>query len=197
MKELVTLSKASKVLGVTTKTLRNWDEAGKIQTVRTSGNHRRIPIEEIEKFRGKETNTRTISIVYCRCSTHKQEENLERQVGRLLEHCEKNDWKPELYKDIGSGLNENRRQFKKMLKRIAEDDVARVVIEYKDRIARYGFETFKSYCESYGVEVIVLKDAEKKEFEEEMVEDIIALIASYSAKLYGRRGGRKKKESDD
>ena len=197
MKELVTLSKASKILGVTTKTLRNWDEAGKIQTVRTSGNHRRIPIEELEKLRGKETNIRTVSCVYCRCSTHKQEENLERQVGRLLEHCAKNDWKPELYKDIGSGLNENRRQFKKMLKRIAEDDVARVVIEYKDRIVRYGFETFKSYCESYGVDVIVLKDAEKKEFEEEMVEDIIALIASYSAKLYGRRGGRKKKESDD
>lgn len=197
MKELVTLSKASKILGVTTNTLRNWDESGKIQTVRTSGNHRRVPIEELEKLRGKETNTRTTSIVYCRCSTHKQEENLERQVGRLLEHCAKNDWKPELYKDIGSGLNENRRQFKKMLKRVAEDDVARVVIEYKDRIARYGFETFKSYCESYGVEVVVLKDAEKKEFEEEMVEDIIALIASYSAKLYGRRGGRKKKEKND
>jgi putative resolvase len=182
---------------VTTKTLRNWDDTGKIRTVRTSGNHRRIPIEEIEKFRGKETNTRVISIVYCRCSTHKQEENLERQVGRLLEHCAKSDWKPELYKDIGSGLNENRRQFKKMLKRIANDDVARVVIEYKDRIARYGFETFKSYCEGYGVEVVVLKDAEKKEFEEKMVEDIIALIASYSAKLYGRRGGRKKKENND
>lgn len=196
MKELVTLSKASKVLGVTTKTLRNWDDAGKIQTVRTSGNHRRIPIEELEKFRGKETNTRTISIVYCRCSTHKQEENLERQVGRLLEHCVKNEWKPELYKDIGSGLNENRRQFKKMLKRIGEDDVARVVIEYKDRIARYGFETFKSYCESYGVEVVVLKDAEKKEFEEEMVEDIIALVTSYSARIYGKRGGRKKEKND-
>ena len=52
MKELVTLSKASKILGVTTKTLRNWDDAGKIQTVRTSGNHRRIPIEEIELFGG-------------------------------------------------------------------------------------------------------------------------------------------------
>lgn len=188
------MSKASKILGVTTKTLRNWDEAGKIQTVRTSGNHRRIPIEELEKFRGKDTNTRTITIVYARCSTHKQEENLERQVGRLLEHCVTNDWKPELYKDIGSGLNENRRQFKKMLKRIAEDDVARVVIEYKDRIARYGFETFKSYCESYGVEVVVLKDAEKKEFEEEMVEDIIALITSYSARIYGKRGGRKKND---
>lgn len=196
MKELVTLSKASKVLGVTTKTLRNWDEAGKIQTVRTSGNHRRIPIEELEKFRGKETNIRTITIVYARCSTHKQEENLERQVGRLLEHCVTNDWKPELYKDIGSGLNENRRQFKKMLKRVAEDDVARVVIEYKDRIARYGFETFKSYCESYGVEVVVLKDAEKKEFEEEMVEDIIALVTSYSARIYGKRGGRKKEKND-
>ena len=100
MKELVTLSKASKILGVTTKTLRNWDEAGKIQTVRTSGNHRRIPIEELEKFRGKETNIRTISIVYCRCSTHKQEENLERQVGRLLEHCVKFNQEEREFNDV-------------------------------------------------------------------------------------------------
>lgn len=98
--------------------------------------------------------------------------------------------------DATGGKGKNRRQFKKMLKRVAEDDVARVVIEYKDRIARYGFETFKSYCESYGVEVVVLKDAEKKEFEEEMVEDIIALVTSYSARIYGKRGGRKKEKND-
>jgi len=181
------------MLGVTTNTLRNWDESGKIKTVRTSGNHRRIPREEIEKLIGKDEVIKVSTICYARCSTHKQEENLERQVGRLLEYCLKKEWKVELYKDIGSGLNENRRQFKKMLKRIAEDDVARVVVEYKDRIARYGFETFKSFCETHGVEVVVLKDAEKKEFEQEMVEDIIALITSYSARMYGRRGGRKKK----
>lgn len=192
MKELVPLSKASKILGVTTKTIRNWDEAGKIKVVRTSGNHRRVPIEEIERIAGREQANRTKTLVYCRCSTQKQQENLERQVGRALEHCSRMNWNAELYKDIGSGLNENRRDFKRLLKRLRDKDVARVVVEYKDRIARYGFETFRHYCESHGVEVVVLNDSVKKEFEEEMTEDIISLVASYSARMYGRRGGRKK-----
>lgn len=118
---------------------------------------------------------------------------MERQVGRVLEYCNNNKWQTELFKDIGSGLNENRRFFKKLLKRIAESDVQRVIVEYKDRLARYGFETFKSYCDSHNVELIVIKDAEKKEFEQELVDDIISLVTSYSARLYGRRGGRPKK----
>ena len=143
MNEQLPLSKASKILGVTTKTLRNWDDAGKIKTIRTSGNHRRISIEEINRLKGETPDLqRTKTLAYCRCSTKKQEENLERQVGRVLEHCYTNKWDVELYKDIGSGLNENRREFKKLLKRIADEDVARVVVEYKDRIARYGFEKF-------------------------------------------------------
>jgi putative resolvase len=192
MKELVPLSKASKILGVTTKTLRNWDEAGKIKVVRTSGNHRRVPIEEIERIAGRKQASRTKTLVYCRCPTQKQQENLERQVGRVLEQCSRMNWIAELYKDIGSGLNENRKDFRRLLKRLRDEDVARVVVEYKDRIARYGFETFRHYCESHGVEVVILNDSVKKEFEEEMTEDIISLVASYSARMYGRRGGRKK-----
>src|SRR5690606_32046057 len=121
------------------------------------------------------------------------EENLERQVGRVLEHCYTNKWDVELYKDIGSGLNENRREFKKLLKRVADNDVARVVVEYKDRIARYGFETFVALCKNFGVEVLVLKDKEEQTFEEEMLDDIISLVTSYSARIYGKRGGKKKK----
>lgn len=79
------------------------------------------------------------------------------------------------------------------MKRVADNDVARVVVEYKDRIARYGFETFVALCKNFGVEVLVLKDKEEQTFEEEMVDDIISLVASYSARIYGKRGGKKKK----
>jgi putative resolvase len=136
---------------------------------------------------------RLTTLVYCRCSTRKQQENLERQVGRVLEFCCANGWKVELFKDIGSGLNENRKFFKKLLKRIPEEDVRRVVVEYKDRISRYGFETFCSFCESYGVDVVVIETDEEKDFEQELAEDMISLVTSYSARLYGRRGGRRKK----
>ena len=139
--------------------------------------------------------TRTTALVYARCSTHKQTENLDRQVGRLLEYATEKYTNTELYKDIGSGLNENRRQFRKLLKRLTSVDVVAVVIEHKDRLSRYGFETFRGYCESLGVQVDVLQQKDSVEFEQEFAEDIVALIASYSARLYGRRGGRKCKEA--
>ena len=82
-----------------------------------------------------------------------------------------------------------------MLKRLPDPDVSCVVVEYKDRLSRYGFETFKGYCESLGVEVDVLQTKESVEFEQEFAEDVVALIASFSARLYGRRGGRKCKEA--
>lgn len=180
------------MLGVTTQTLRNWDSLNKITTVRTRGNQRRVPLSEVERLQGHQG--RTVLLAYCRCSTHKQKDNLERQVGRVLEYATSTGLKLELYKDIGSGLNENRKQFKKMLTRLVDTDVNTVVVEYKDRLSRYGFQTFESYCNSLGVQVVVMEDKESKEFELEFAEDIVALIASYSARLYGRRGGRAKRK---
>jgi putative resolvase len=178
---------------VTPKTIRNWDRIEKIKTVRTQGGHRRIPLSEIESILGTNENKKQVTLVYCRVSTKKQEENLERQIGRVLQFCVENKWNTELFKDVGSGLNENRNGFHKLMKRIPQGDVTRIVVEYKDRVTRYGFETFKSFCESHGVSVYVMNDNVKKEFEEELVEDMISLITSYSARIYGKRGGRKKK----
>ena len=176
---------------MTTQTLREWDKAGKIKTVRSSGNQRRIPLSEVDLRTGQVQ--RTVALVYARCSTQKQTENLERQVGRLLEFANLKYESVELFKDIGSGLNENRRQFKKLMQRLPAKDVQCVVVEYKDRLSRYGFDTFRGYCESLGVQVEVLQAKDSIEFEQEFAEDIVALIASYSARLYGRRGGRNKK----
>lgn len=178
---------------MTTQTLRNWSNSGRIKTVRTEGNQRRVPLQEIERLQGHQE--RTVILAYCRCSTNKQKENLERQVGRVLEFAASTGLSPELYKDIGSGLNENRRQFKKLLKRLPDPDVHTVVVEYKDRLSRYGFSTFESFCASLGVRVVVIEDRESKDFEQEFSEDIVALIASFSARLYGRRGGKAKKHA--
>lgn len=187
------LSKAAELLGVSTQTLRTWTNNGKLKDVRTEGNQRRIPASEVERLIGEDAVNRDVVLVYARCSTQKQSENLERQVGRLLEYACNQGFKTELYKDIGSGLNENRKAFKKLLKRLGDPDIKAILIEYKDRICRYGFETFRSYCDILGVEVLVLCDDEPKEFEQEFAEDVIALVTSFSARLYGRRGGRKKK----
>ena len=193
MIELFSLSKTSKLLGVTSRTLRDWDAQGKLHTVRSVGGHRRVPRSEVERLQqDADVSNRTVTLAYCRVSTKHQSDNLERQIGRVSEHCVTQKWSHELFKDIGSGLSDNRKQFKKLLRRIADPDVCRVVVEYKDRIARFGFETFVEYCRNFGVVVQVLQDAEPKEFEQEFAEDIVSLVTSYSARLYGRRGGKKR-----
>lgn len=189
--QLLRPSEAAKLLGLTTRTLISMDAAGKIKTIRTLGNHRRVPMSEVERLRG--AVGRTVALVYARCSTQKQQDNLERQLGRLLEYANGTGFTLEIYKDIGSGLNENRKQFRKMLSRLADPDVGCVIAEYRDRISRYGFSTFEAFCNGLGVEVRILQDAEPEEFEQELAEDVIALLASYSARLYGRRGGEKRK----
>lgn len=188
------LSVAANLLGVTTQTLREWDKAGKIKPVRTEGNQRRIPLSEINRLQGVVPILRNTTLVYARCSTHKQKENLDRQVARLLEYAVTLGDTIELYKDIGSGLNENRLQFQRMLKRLGDPEVKKVLVEYKDRLCRYGFSTFKAYCQTLGIVVEVLEEKESVEFDQEFAEDIVALVASYSARLYGRRGGRKRSD---
>lgn len=192
MEKLLSLSKVSKILGVTPRCLRYWDAEGKIKTVRTEGGHRRIPISELERIQGTKSGQKTKTLVYARVSTSKQKDNLERQVGRLLEYCTDQGWNLELHKDIGSGLNDRRKGFNRLLRRISEDDVARVVMEYEDRLTRFGFAMFERYCEQFNVEVVVLRQKESVDFEQEFSEDVIALVASFSARLYGRRGGRKR-----
>ncbi len=190
------LSEAANLLGVTTQTLREWDKAGKIDAVRTNGRQRRIPLSEVNRLLGVDSVVRDTTLVYARCSTHKQKDNLDRQVARLLEYAVTLGDKLELYKDIGSGLNENRPQFKQLLKRLGSPEIKKILIEYKDRLCRYGFSTFKAYCQTLGIEVEVMEEKESVEFEQEFAEDIVALVASYSARLYGRRGGRKKREEN-
>jgi predicted site-specific integrase-resolvase len=109
-----------------------------------------------------------------------------------LEKCSKEEWHTELIKDIGSGLDENRKGFKKLIKMVSDGKVKRIVVEYKDRLMRFGLDTFLSYCSKFGTEVLILQDQKEKAFEEELAEDMVALVTSYSARLYGRRGGRKR-----
>jgi putative resolvase len=132
-----------------------------------------------------------VVLAYCRVSTRKQSENLERQVGRVLEYCATNGFKVELFKDIGSGLNENRKDFNKLINKIAEGNVSKVIVEYSDRLTRFGFQTFEEYCKMFGTEVISLESKPNKSFEEELSEDLISIITCYSARLYGRRSHKK------
>jgi len=130
-------------------------------------------------------------IAYARCSTQKQKDNLERQIERLKQYCENHEHDYEIYSEIASGLNDKRKQLRKIINRVSQGDISEVVIEYKDRLTRFGFKFFEDFFNTYGTRITIIEDEVAKELEQELVNDLISLVTSHSARLYGRRGGRK------
>ena len=198
MSRLISIAEASEMLGVTTKTLKIWTNEDKIKSYRTVGRHRRFRIEDIEDFLGegiKTTKTNKDVFVYCRVSTKKQADsgNLQRQKERLTEYCNEKGYNIiHIYEEVASGLNDNRRELAKMFKRIEEAQC--IVVEYTDRLARFGFNYLKEFAKYNGVDIEAVQQKEKLENNEEMVNDLISVVTCFSARLYGARGGKKLKK---
>jgi excisionase family DNA binding protein len=197
MDKMIDITEAAELLGVVTKTLRRWDDTGKLKAVRTFGNHRRYRVEDIEAIiNSLETkayqSTRKKVFIYCRVSTKKQKEagNLQRQRERLIQHCSDKQYNViHVFKDIASGLNDNRRELIKMLGRLNEVDS--IIVEYSDRLARFGFNYLLQYAKSFNVEIETVEKNEKLEPNEEMVNDLVSVVTCFSERMYGARGGRK------
>lgn len=163
--------------------------------MRTAGGHRRYRLSDIESFIGDTKSSNRNVFVYCRVSTKKQQEsgNLIRQKERLIEYCNKKQYNiVHIYKEVASGLNDNRRELIKMLRRLNE--VNSIVVEYPDRLARFGFNYLKEFAKSFNVEIEAIEQKTKLEPNEEMVNDLISVVTCFSARLYGARGGKKIKK---
>jgi excisionase family DNA binding protein len=191
---LLSISEASKKLGISIGTLREWEKEGLITPARTPGHHRRYDEANLYKVIGQEPkqDVGKKTILYCRCSTEKQRENMLRQKLRLIEHAHEKKYDYEVIEEIASGVNENRRQLNKLMDMIIAGKVCRVVIEWKDRLARFGYVFIKKLCDAFKVEIEIINHRDEQKYEEEITEDIIAIMTSYSARIYGKRGGRSK-----
>ena len=184
------MKEASKLLGVTVRTIQRWDKAGKIRCVRTLGGKRRVPESEIKRILGIHEKRKIIG--YARVSSHSQKDDLERQIELIRRYAEERGWEIEILKDISSGLKEDRRNFQKLLKMVMDKEISKVVIAYPDRLARFGFKTLEQFFKSYGTEIVVI-NREEKTPQEELVEDLITIISHFAGKLYGMRSRKYKK----
>jgi putative resolvase len=129
MEKLYTLKEAKKLLGVTTRTIQRWDKDGKIRVVRTIGGRRRIPESEIKRILGLKEER--IVVGYARVSSAAQKDYLEGQKQSIQDYAkERGHGEIQILTDVGSGLNENRRSFLKLLELVAERKVSRVIIAY-------------------------------------------------------------------
>lgn len=205
MDKLLTLKETQSILNVSKSTLQRWDKSGKLAALRTEGGHRRYKQSDIERIVGDkkasaEHGNETIVATYARCSTQDQKAHgdIDRQSARIFEYCIKKDYKVEyIIKDMGSGLNDKRKGFVKLCKLVVEGKIDKVVIEHKDRLTRFQYNLIEFFFNSYGVDIELL---DKKEYteQEELVNDMMMLIASFSGKVYSLRAkanAKKRKEN--
>jgi putative resolvase len=184
--------KAREVLkkySISRNTLHHWVKRGKISYGRTpTGQYDYFPVEASVAVASERA-----TVVYARVSTSAQQENLNSQIERLKAFCSARGYILDtLYFDIGSALNYNRKKYAKLYQAIVENKVERLVIEYKDRLLRFGFEDFERLCALFGTELIVLDHTKgSKSSESEMTEDLISIIHHFSMRLYSSRRGKK------
>jgi putative resolvase len=201
MNDMVSISKACKMLGISQQTLRAMDESGELPHVRTQGGHRRYLISGIQKVQGLEATViagaETPKVCcYCRVSSHdqKQHGDLERQKLRVLEYCAEKKYTVEhILVETCSGMKAHRPKLDKLYGLVRSRAINKVVVEHKDRLTRFMFDVFKEFFDSHGVTLECVEQDLPKSFEAEMVADIMSLLTSFSATLHSRR----KKQSKD
>lgn len=197
MTRLVSISKASEVLGVSIATLRRWEADGRITAQRTSAGHRRYDLAVLkpELFHAPPDTRRTLA--YARVSSHDQKDDLQRQMQVLEMYCASQGWTFEILSDLGSGMNYHKKGLKKLLDAIIEGSVGRLVLTHKDRLLRFGAELVFAICEAKQVEVVILNRGEDTSFEEDLAKDVLEIITVFSARLYGSRSRKNKKLLED
>ncbi|WP_293089351.1 IS607 family transposase [Okeania sp. SIO3B5] len=196
----ISIGDAASELGVSVKTVRRWADAGKIRYERSPSGHRRFFISDIKRLSLHNPNglDSRVTINYARVSSHDQKNDLQRQIQVLEAFSASKGWKFETVSDLGSGLNYNNKGLKKLLKRIMQGDVGRLVLTHKDRLLRFGSELVFAMCEEFETEVVIInKSHEEISFEQELVTDMIELITVFSARLYGSRSCKNKNLIDN
>ena len=197
----------AKMLGVTPMTIINYDKQGLINFDRTSTNKRLVSKQNLIEYLTKadllvDDMSKTKSdVIYCRVSTHKQQQtgDLDRQVNTILAYIAlQNPQNVTILKEVGSGLNDNRKQLNKLLQMVMNNEVNRIFINYKDRLTRFGFNYLKAVCDYHNVPIIIVSnETNNKTIQEELAEDLCAIIHSFSGKLYGMRNKQFKELKED
>lgn len=189
---LLRVGEAAEFLGVATSTMRRWETEGKLVPIRTAGNQRRYEKESLIKFRGIQLNKKH-TIAYARVSSSDQKEDLVRQVDNISNYCIAKGYQFEVIQDLGSGLNYKKKGLTTLIEKICSGEIERIVVNYKDRLIRFGFEMLEQICSIHGVQIEVINLTQDKTYEEELVEDVLSVITVFSSRLYGSRSRKASK----
>ena len=188
----------TQILGVTAQTLRNWDKEGKLKPSYVKSNGYRYYSEEsILAYTQERKTKKNLNVIgYARVSSKKQSDDLERQVNNLKEYISSKYENYEIISDIGSGINYNKPGLLKLIEKINRKEVDLIVVLYKDRLLRFGFELVEHFASLNNVKIEVLDKVDKTQ-DEELVEDLVQIITVFSCKIQGKRKNKTKRMLED
>jgi len=190
MERLLRPKEACQLLGISYSTLLRWIREGKIRAVTTEGGKYRIPYSEVKKYLERREETR--AVIYARVSSADQREDLERQINYLTNYATAKGYKVvEVLKDVASGLNAQRKGLLRLFKLVEGRSVDVVLVTYKDRLTRFGFEYLEEFFSTMGVKIEIVFGEEPKDATQELVEDLISIITSFAGKIFGVRSHKK------
>jgi putative resolvase len=185
------VSEFAELIGVSVNTLQRWDREKRLEALRTPTNRRIYTDDHLSLILSQRSRQDRITVCYARVSSTSQKPDLENQVSVLEQFCigagiSVDEWT----KEIGGGLNFKRKKFLRIVDQIILGRVEKLIIAHKDRFTRFGFELVEHLCHIHDTELVILNN-EKLSPEQEMIEDVMAILHCFSARLYGLRNYRK------
>jgi putative resolvase len=174
----ITLRKAVEFLGLHPNTLRKYADEGKINSIKNEAGQRLYDVESYQR-----NSVNAVTICYCRVSSAKQRDDLERQIEFMRDKYPNAD----IVKDIGSGLNFKRKGLQALLVRLMRGDKLTIIVACRDRLCRFGFELFQFMVEQNGGEIVVLSNPIHCP-ETELTADLLAILHVFSCRMHGRSG---------
>ena len=186
---MLSIGKFAKSLGVSIQTLRNWDKEGKLKpTYVTENGYRYYSEDLLNKFRNiKNVNKiKKKNILYARVSAKNQKEDLNRQIDNLKQYAYSKGYSFDIITDIGSGINYKKEGLLKMINLVECGEVDRIIVLYKDRLIRFGYDLIEYICKLNDTKIEIVDNSTISK-EQELTEDLIQIITVFANKLYGAK----------
>ncbi len=177
-------------IGKSVSTVRRWDREGRLKAKRTTSGERYYEESDIRQALRIDAPSGKV-VVYCRVSSGGQKDDLASQVKAMEQFClgagiPVNEWVSE----VGGGMNFKRKKFLSLMSQIGLGEISKLIVAHKDRLARFGFDYFEHYALEHGCQII---DANQQSLspQQELVEDLLAIVHCFSSRLYGLRKHKK------
>lgn len=190
-KQYVSIGEASKLTGLGPQTIRKLVDKSTFVCYKTPSGQRRVSMQSVQDFccnrpDGSEASSKQ-NFLYARVSTKKQVDDLSRQIENIR--------RPQfsghrVVTDVGSGINFKRKGLSIILESCLQGNIGEVVVAHRDRLCRFGFDLIEQLVVKAGGKVVVL-DSDDKDCEQELAEDLLAIVHVFSCKPMGKRSYRR------